>query len=84
MRARRSERHNAYATLADADIDCPRADAWLSRARVKRQAQHGVFWDSEDLAAAGPGPGQGRPAARFLHGLHLTGIAPITRANDPF
>ena len=80
-----TERHHAYATLANADIDCPRSDRWLTRARAKREAQHGLFWDSEDLAPAEPGlQGQGRPAARFLHGLHLTGIAPITRANDPF
>lgn len=81
------ERDHAYATLADADIDCPRSDSWLARARARarRREQHGLFWDSEDLAPAAPGvPGQGAPAARFLHGLHLTGIAPITLANDPF
>ncbi len=80
-----TERHHAYASLADADLDCPRSDRWLSRARAKRQEQRGLSWDSEDLASADAGvPGQGRSAARFLHGLHLTGIAPITRANDPF
>jgi hypothetical protein len=45
-----------------------------------------MFWDSDDLAPA-PGPsltGHGAPTARFLHGLQLSGIAPITRANDPF
>jgi hypothetical protein len=44
-----------------------------------------LFWDSEDLAPAeSADPNLGRPAARFLHGLTLTGIAPITLANDPF
>ena len=80
-----SERHNPYATLADADIDCPITNQWLSRARERRQDQSGLFWDSEDLAPASPGTvGGGAPTARFLHGLHLSGIAPITRANDPF
>ncbi|WP_018262266.1 hypothetical protein [Methylobacterium sp. WSM2598] len=79
------ERHHPYATLADAAIDCPRSDGWLTRARARRRDRHGAFWDSED-----PGPpdaperAAGRPAARFLHGLPLTGIAPITLANDPF
>ncbi|WP_236960293.1 hypothetical protein [Methylobacterium durans] len=78
------ERHHAYATLADAPIDCPRSDGWLTRARMRRQDRFTQFWDSEDLAADPAGPGLGRPAARFVHGLHLSGIAPITLANDPF
>ncbi|ACL62560.1 hypothetical protein [Methylobacterium nodulans] len=79
------ERHHPYATLADAAIDCPRADRWLSRARARQQGRYGAFWDSEDLASVDAAdPGLGRPAARFLHGLNLTGIAPITLANDPF
>lgn len=75
------ERHNPYATLADAPIDCSRAEGWLTRARARRADRHGAFWDSEDLGAP---DAPGRPAARFLHGLPLTGIAPITLANDPF
>ena len=44
-----------------------------------------MFWDSEDLApATSDQPGQGKPAARFLQGLPLSGTAPITRADDPF
>jgi hypothetical protein len=79
------EQHNPYATLADADISCPLTNQWLMRARDKKRAQYGLFWDSEDLAPEVPNiVGQGRPAAQFLHGLNLTGIAPITRANDPF
>ncbi|MDR7040445.1 hypothetical protein J2X36_005228 [Methylobacterium sp. BE186] len=79
------ERHHAYATLADASIDCPRSDGWLTRARMRKQDHHGQFWDSEDLALVDPArPGFAKPAARFVHGLHLTGIAPITLANDPF
>ena len=80
-----SEKHNPYATLADAAIDCPLSQAWLTRARQQRKDQYGMFWDSEDLAPGALGvPGQGAPTARFLHGLQLSGIAPITRANDPF
>ncbi|MBY0294742.1 MAG: hypothetical protein K2X71_01710 [Methylobacterium sp.] len=79
------ERHNPYATLADAAIDCPRTDGWLTRARARRQDGHGAFWDSEDLGPPeAPDGAAGRPAARFLHGLPLTGIAPITLASDPF
>ncbi|QGY05596.1 hypothetical protein MMSR116_29635 [Methylobacterium mesophilicum SR1.6/6] len=76
------ERHHPYATLADADIDCPRSDHWLTRARTARAARRGTFWDSADLAPGGSG--ENGPAARFLHGLQLTGLAPITRPNDPF
>lgn len=74
-----------YGTLADAAIDCPRANRWLSRARLRRAAQGGLGWDSEDLAPPEPGiDGQGAPAVQFQHGLPLTGIAPITLGNDPF
>ena len=76
------ERHHPYATLADAAVDCPRSDHWLTRARQARADRRGNFWDSADLAPGGPG--ENGPAARFLHGLQLTGIAPITRPNDPF
>ena len=80
-----TEKHNPYATLADATIDCPATNHWLTRARAKQKDQYGLFWDSQDLAPPDPGvPGQGQPTAQFLHGLKLTGIAPITRANDPF
>jgi hypothetical protein len=85
LNAAGQEQHHPYATLADADIDCPTTNHWLIRARAKRNGQYGLFWDSQDLAPPDPGiAGQGRPAAQFLHGLNLTGIAPITRANDPF
>ncbi|WP_375407681.1 hypothetical protein [uncultured Methylobacterium sp.] len=77
--------YHPYATLADAPIDCPVTNHWLTRARTQRRDQNGLLWDSEDLAPSVSGvTGQGRPAAQFLHGLHLTGIAPITRGNDPF
>ena len=80
-----AEKHHPYATLADADIDCPATNRWLTRARERRGDQHGLFWDSEDLApATSDQPGQGKPAARFLQGLPLSGTAPITRADDPF
>ncbi len=80
-----AEGHHPYATLADAAIDCPRSDRWLTRGRARRKELSGLFWDSEDLAPAeSADPKLGRPAARFVHGLNLTGIAPITLANDPF
>lgn len=80
-----AEQRHAYGTLADADIDCPRANRWLTRARQRRAAQSGLGWDSQDLAPPAPGlDGQGSPAVRFQHGLPLTGIAPITLGNDPF
>jgi len=79
------EPHHPYATLADAPIDCPLSNRWLSRARAAQKPQYGLFWDSDILAAEEPGAvGQGPPSAQFLHGLKLTGLAPITRANDPF
>ncbi|GJD46111.1 hypothetical protein AFCDBAGC_3991 [Methylobacterium cerastii] len=81
------ERHHPYATLADAAIDCPRSDRWLTRARLARADRRGNFWDSTDLAPRFPQEDslhENEPAARFLHGLQLTGIAPITRPNDPF
>lgn len=85
LEATGSEQHHAYGTLADADITCPRANRWLSRARRGRAARHGLGWDSQNLAPPAPGiDGQGAPAVRFQHGLPLTGIAPITLANDPF
>lgn len=80
-----SEQNHAYGTLADADITCPRANRWLSRARRRQDARHGLGWDSQNLAPPDPEiDGQGAPAVRFQHGLPLTGIAPITLANDPF
>ncbi len=79
------EPHHPYATLADAAIDCPLSNRWLSRARAAQKQQYGLFWDSDILAAEEPGvAGQGLPSAQFLQGLKLTGLAPITRANDPF
>ena len=85
LRAAGSEAYHPYASLADAAIDCPITNRWLSRARARMRAGDGASWDSESLAPPEPGvPGQGRPAAEFIHGLRLTGIAPITEANDPF
>ncbi len=80
-----AERHNPYATLADAPLDCPATDDWLMRARQARADQAGLFWDSENLApATAGGRGEGMPTVRILHGLPLDGSAPITGANDPF
>ncbi|TXN21491.1 hypothetical protein FV217_14430 [Methylobacterium sp. WL9] len=85
LHASGAEKHHPYATLADAPIPCPPTNRWLTRARAAQAGQFGSFWDSETLAPAERGVrGQGGPAAEFLHGLHFTGIAPITAANDPF
>ena len=85
LHAAGAEAYHPYAALADAAIDCPITNRWLTRARARRRAGDGTHWDSESLAPPEPGvPGQGRPAAEFIHGLRLTGIAPITEANDPF
>ena len=79
------EAHHPYATLADAPIDCPATNTWLSRARQARMDTGGLYWDSEVLAPAAQGlEGGGKPAAHFLHGFELSGTAPITQANDPF
>ena len=84
----RSEKHNSYASLADAPINCPSANYWLSRAR-QMQPPHGTNWDTRTLPAACVPSAkerveQCRPAAQFLHGFNLAGQQPITRANDPF
>lgn len=72
-----------YADLADVALDCPRANQWLSRARMAQT--NGTNWDSSILAATEGGTeGVERPAAHFLHGINLGGQQPITRANDPF
>jgi hypothetical protein len=85
MRPTTEEKHNAYFTIATAPISCPPANYWLQRARVKKIQQNGTYWDSEDLSDASPGPLRAEhPALQFLHGFESSGIAPITRANDPF
>ena len=78
------EHHHPYATLADAPIDCPVTDGWLTRARRARADQEGLFWDSAELAPAAPGSKATSPSVRFLQGLPLAGMAPITSADDPF
>jgi hypothetical protein len=79
------ERHNPYATLADAALDCPAANRWLTRARLQAVDRHGAGWDSAALTPPVAGShGESGPAARFLHGFTLSGTAPITQANDPF
>jgi hypothetical protein len=77
------KKYNAYYTVPYAPIPCSPANYWLQRAR--NFTPNGTFWDSEKLAAALPAPMiEGSPAARLVHGFSLSGIAPITRAADPF
>ena len=69
-----------YEEVVSPQAACPRASGWLLRARQETEklyAGHGTFWDS---ACAGPNA----PALQFKHGFRSAGIAPITRANDPF
>jgi hypothetical protein len=79
------EKHNPYAILADAPLNCPASNRWLARARANRADQDGAYWDSESLAPADPdAAGEGKPAAEFVHGFALSGTAAITLGNDPF
>lgn len=69
-----------YEEVVFAQAACPSARGWLLRARRETESQyrgHGTFWDS---ACAGPNA----PALQFKHGFRSAGMAPITRANDPF
>jgi hypothetical protein len=64
---------------------CPIARSWLLDARNETERRdrekgvnnHATGWDSAYSAANAPG-------LEFRHGFHQAGIAPITRANDPF
>lgn len=70
-----------YAEITGPDAACPAANGWLSKAREAKvrgdPASHGTFWNSDGAA-------ESRPALQFVHGFTNAGIAPITRANDPF
>jgi len=86
---RMREKRLAYSSLADAQIDCPPANFWLTRAldyaKTDLKTTGGINWDSEYLS---PTPNEGAgvrpPAVQFVHGYINGGIAPITRASDPF
>jgi hypothetical protein len=79
------EQHNAYAAVPNAKISCSRADHWLRRARLDKQAQNGTNWDSTQLGYTiePPNSEEGPPAVKFHHGFDLGGLIPIARANDP-
>lgn len=70
-----------YDEISGPAAACPVATGWLSKAREAKvrddPASHGTFWRSD-------GAGDSRPALQFVHGFINAGIAPITRANDPF
>jgi hypothetical protein len=75
----------AYSDLAKSSlVQCPISDFWLSRAR--RKYSHGTGWSSDELTApaADENPNAKSPSARISHGFELSGMQPITRANDPF
>lgn len=70
-----------YDEITGSGASCPAAAGWLSKAREAKvradPASHGTFWNSDGAA-------ENRPALQFVHGFTNAGIAPITRANDPF
>ena len=60
---------------------CPPARNWLGKARLRERSTypdaHGIRWTSDSAGADAP-------ALTFSHGFRGSGLAPITRANDPF
>lgn len=72
-----------YNQVIEAGAACPVATSWLISARTEMQRQdpkndnHGIRWTS---TLSTPN----HPALNFRHGFDMAGIAPITRANDPF
>jgi hypothetical protein len=73
---------------------CPAATNWLSRVKAVKLREeeksdplalkyYATGWDTFDLRASTV-QGEGFPALRFIHGFDMGGIAPPTRANDPF
>ena len=85
---RPERKYNPYYTIPSVRITCLPANYWLLRAR-QAAPPNGTFWDSENLGLPltdlpAQGHVQEHPAAHFVHGFSLSGIAPITRANDPF
>jgi hypothetical protein len=76
-----------YKNVVGSRSTCPVAQNWLSRARnEKKKSDHGnrEFWDSRDLKISNADPKMGVPALRFTHGYDVSGVAAITRSNDPF
>ncbi len=73
-----------------AAAECPISHDWLTRARRAKRNPPGAQWDSDMLAGpiapdtAAPRPSGKHLRARITHGYMLSGINPITRANDPF
>ncbi|TDR94538.1 hypothetical protein [Enterovirga rhinocerotis] len=70
-----------YGEIVSPSATCPEARGWLGLARQKQAARDGnrrsTFWASSDA-------GEAAPALLFQHGFDKAGLAPITRANDPF
>jgi hypothetical protein len=62
---------------------CAAAPHWLWRARHIKAGQNGTLWDSSELEPL-PDGRLAKPAAQILHSFLNAGMAPITRANDPF
>jgi hypothetical protein len=74
-----------YREVVSPDAACPAARNWLSRVRAKKKEKeiYAIGWDTLDLRASTI-QGEGFPALRFVHGFDKGGMAPTTRANDPF
>ena len=83
-RDRNSEQPVFYKDIASSrDAGCATAPHWLWRARNILHAQNGTLWDSNELEPL-PNGTSGKPAAHIVHSFVSAGMAPITRANDPF
>jgi hypothetical protein len=70
-----------YLEVLNHEAHCPVADSWLLRARQQQlkldPTGHGTGWESSEA-------GDSAPALGFIQGFCDGGLAPITRANDPF
>lgn len=82
---RRREIPLEYREVVSSEAACPAARNWLSRVRAKKKEKeiYATSWDTLDLRVS-PIQGEGFPALRFVHGFDKGGMAPTTRANDPF
>ena len=83
-----------YREVISPEAACPAATNWLSRVKTVKlkeeeksdpqaREHYATGWDTFDLKASTV-QGEGFPGLRFIHGFDMGGIAPPTRANDPF
>lgn len=83
-RDRNSETPVFYGDIGrDQSASCPSATSWLWRARNLNRSSNGTLWDSSKLEPL-PSGQDAKPSANIVHSFLSPGMAPITRANDPF